>query len=104
MEQPVFLMVEATPNVHQKEALESYISQAPAITKAHGGVPVATYDVATVLDNGEKPAVFIVISFPSREAIDKLFNDPKYKALIPDRDLGFNHLRYFTVNERIDAN
>ena len=41
MEHPVFLLVEATPNPDQKEALKAYLSQAPALTKAHGGVPVA---------------------------------------------------------------
>ena len=89
MEQPVFLIIEASPNPNKKEALLPYLNQAPVITKAHGGVPLATYDVETVLDNGEKPAVFAVISFPSREAIEKLFNDPEYKTLIPERDLGF---------------
>ena len=99
MEQPVFLMVEATPNPDQKEALQAYLSQAPVVTKVHGGVPVATYNVETAMDDGETPAVFAVISFPSRGAIQALFNDPAYKALIPERDRGFDHIRYYMVNE-----
>ncbi|MEH6578970.1 MAG: DUF1330 domain-containing protein [Amphritea sp.] len=101
MKQPVFLMVEATPNPEQKEALQSYLSQAPVVTKAHGGVPVAKYDVETALDDGENPAVFAVISFPSRDAIEALFSDPAYKALVPERDRGFDHLRYYIVSESI---
>jgi len=101
MDQPVFLMVEATPNPNEPEAMVSYLGQAPVITKRHGGVPVATYDVQSVMDNNDKAAVFAVISFPSRIAIGELFSDPAYVALIPERDRGFSHLRYYVVNERI---
>jgi len=101
MNQPVFLMVEATPNPNDKEAMVSYLGQAPAITKKHGGVPVATYDVQSVMDDSDKAAVFAVISFPTRAAIGALFSDSAYLALIPERDRGFSHLRYYVVNERI---
>jgi len=101
MNQPVFLMVEATPNPNETDALTSYLSQAPAITKQHGGVPVATYDVQSVMDDDEKAAVFAVISFPTQAAITALFSDPAYVALLPERDRGFSHLRYYVVNERL---
>jgi len=64
-------------------------------------VPVATYDVQSVMDDSDKAAAFAVISFPSRVAIGALFRDPAYVALIPERDRGFSHLRYYVVNERI---
>jgi len=101
MEHPVFLLVEATPNPDQKEALKAYLSQAPALTKAHGGVPVASYDVEHALDGGTHSAVFAVLSFPSRNAIDALFSDPAYQALVPVRDLGFTHIRYYVVSEKV---
>ena len=101
MSQPVFLMIEATPNPSEKEALQAYLTQAPTVTKEHGGVPVATYDVESAFDDGDKPAVFVVMSFPSRDAIKALFSDPAYEALIPMRDRGFSHIRYFIVNERV---
>ncbi len=49
----------------------------------------------------DKAAVFAVLSFPSSDAITALFNDPAYLALVPERDRGFSHLRYYTVSERI---
>lgn len=101
MTQPVFLFVEATPNPDEKTSLQAYLTQAPVITKAHGGVPVATYDIETVLDGGEKPAVYAVVSFPDREAIKNLFNDPDFEALAPLRERGFSHIRYFIANERV---
>ena len=101
MEKPVFLMIEATPNPAQKEAMHSYLSQAPIVTSVHGGVPLATYNVENTLDGQEAPAIFAVVSFPNRNAIDALFSDPAYQALVVDRDLGFSHIRYHIVHEKL---
>ena len=101
MNNPVFLMIEATPNMSEMEALQSYQSQVPAIAKKFGAAPVVSYNVEAALDGGEKPAIFAVLSFPSRDAIESLFKDPGYETLIPLRDRGFSHVRFFIVNEKI---
>ncbi len=101
MEYPPFLMIEATPNLENREDLQSYLSQAPAITRKHGGIPVATYDVEKAIDSGEIPSVFAVMSFPNRDSVHELFNDPEYQKLIPLRDKGFKSIRYFICNEKI---
>ena len=93
MNSKTFFIIEATPNPKNPEALQSYLSTAPRITTQYGGVAVAKYTVETVLDGGEKPAMFAVMSFPDRASIDGLFNDPDYKKLIPLRDLGFSSIR-----------
>jgi len=98
---PVFLHIEATPNPDEEEALQAYLSKAPKVIQAHGGVSIATYDVEKALDDTNHPAVFIVVSFPTRDAIDNLFTDEAYKALIPQRDKGFSHLRFYVTSERI---
>lgn len=98
---PVFLHIEATPNPNKREALQSYLSQAPRLIQAYGGVPIATYDVERAFDNADSPAVFIVISFPSRDAIENFFADSDYQAIVPLRDLGFSHLRFYVTSERI---
>ena len=100
METPIFLIVEATPNPENMIELQSYSSQAPAIAKKHGGVPVASYNVESAIDSEEKPAAIAVFSFPNREAIqDLLINDPDYQQLIPLRDKGFKSIRFFVCNE-----
>lgn len=98
---PVFLHIEATPNPNEKEALQSYLSQAPRLIQAHGGVPIATYDVERALDDANSPDVFVVVSFPNRDAIDNFFADSAYQAIVPVRDRGFSHLRFFITSERI---
>jgi uncharacterized protein (DUF1330 family) len=94
-------MIEATPNMNEMEALQSYQSHVPAIAKKFGAAPIASYNVEVALDGGEKPAIFAVLSFPSKDAIESLFKDPDYEALIPLRDLGFSHVRFFIVNEKM---
>ncbi len=101
MSSKTFLIIEATANQENLEAFKSYLSTAPVITKKYGGEAVAKYNVETVLDEGDKPGVIAVMSFPDRESIDGLFNDPEYKKLIPLRDLGFSKIRYFICNESI---
>jgi len=101
MSSKTFLIIEATANPENPEALKSYLSTAPVITKKYGGVLVVKYNVETVLDEGDKPGVVVVMSFTDRTSIDGLFNDPAYKKLIPLRDLGFSKIRYFICNESI---
>lgn len=102
MENQVFLMVEATPDPENTEALQAYGSQAPLLMKKHGGVPIAHYSVESTIGEGEKPAAYAVISFPNREAIEEfLVNDPDYQKLIPNRDKGFKSIRFFVCNEQI---
>lgn len=98
---PVFLHIEATPNPNEKAALHAYFSQVPSIMKQHGGVPIATYDVEHALDNEKCAAVFVVVSFPSKDAINQFFADNNYKAIVPMRDRGFSHLRFYITSERI---
>ncbi len=101
MTTPVFLLIEATPNLEQKEALQGYLSQTPEVLKAHGGVPVAKYDIESALDGDKAPAIMAVMSFPHREAISQFFDDVDYQALIPLRNLAFSHVRFFIGNEKI---
>ena len=96
-----FLIIEATANPENPEALKSYLSSAPVITKEYGGVAVAKYNVETALDEADKPSMVAVMSFPDRASIENLFNDPEYKKLIPLRDLAFSDVRFFICNEQI---
>lgn len=102
MELPVFLHIEATPNLDESQALQAYLSQVPSIVEGYGGIPIATYDVEKALDdNPQKPAVFAVLSFPSRASIEAFFQDPDYLAIVPLRERGFNHIRFYVTSERI---
>ncbi|MGY0217592.1 DUF1330 domain-containing protein [Endozoicomonadaceae bacterium StTr2] len=101
MDYPVFLMIEATPDFDNLEAMVSYMEQAHIVSKAHGVVKVATYDVERALDDASAPSVFSVLSFPHRQAVEALFSDPEYQKLLPLRDQGFRDIRYYICSEKI---
>jgi len=103
MTDPIFLLISASPNPGNLEALQAYLAQAPAISKKYGAVPIASYDIDAVFDSEEKPAKFLVISFPDRNSISRLFNDPDYLALIPLREQGFKSIRYFVAHEQTQS-
>ncbi len=101
MNEPVFLIISASPNPKQDEARNSYAQQAQPISAKHGAVQVASYNLNEALDGGAMPAVCVIVSFPSRQAIYDLFDDPDYKRLVVHRDLGFESVRYFIGNEQL---
>ena len=102
METPIFLIVEATPNMENQNELQGYSSQAPAIATKHGGVRIASYTVESAINSEEKPAAIAVFSFPNREAVqDLLINDPDYQQLIPLREKAFKSIRFLVCNEQI---
>lgn len=98
---PVFLFIEAKPNMAAKSSLQKYLSKVPAIVAQYAGVPIATYDVEKTLDEFDAPSVYSVISFPSRQAIEDFFADKEYQQLIPIRDQAFSYLRFHLTHERI---
>jgi len=100
MTNPIFLIIEASPDPDNLKALQGYLDQAPAISKKYGAIPIASYDIDTALDSQETPAKFLVISFPDRDSISGLFNDPDYQTLIPLREQGFKSIRYFVAHEQ----
>lgn len=101
MEYPVFLVVEATPDLNNIQVLQRYLDQSSALSLTYGAVPIAQYDVERALENAEAPAMLSVISFPDRKAIDALFSAPEYKKLLPLRQQGFSTIRYYICNEKI---
>ena len=100
MESKTFLVVQATPNPEHMDDLQKYGAKSYDFMQKHGGVPVANYKVASVLDDGEQPAMIGVFSFPDADAIqDLLVNDPEYQKIVPFRDKGFKNIRFFICTE-----
>ena len=98
---PVFLHIEATPNPEEQKVLQTYRSQVATVIGLYGGIPIATYDVERALDDSEHPSIFSVVSFPDRQSIDDFFNDARYQSIIPLRNQGFRHIRFYITSERI---
>jgi uncharacterized protein (DUF1330 family) len=99
--EPVFLIINATPNKGEAKAHDEYLQMARPISARHGAVRVANYLLSEALDGQSHASNCIVVSFPTRQSIYDLFADPDYQALIALRNTGFAAVRYFIGSERI---
>lgn len=49
---------------------------------------------------GHRPAkMVIIVNYPSRAAVEAVFNSPEYQALIPTRDLAFTEYSVTVASE-----
>jgi len=101
MNMPVFLVINATINPAEETALNRYFKNSKPLTQKYGAVPVASYSLTEALDEKQHPEVCAIMSFPSKETIYQLFNDPDYLAIVKDRDLGFSAIRYYVGHEQV---
>lgn len=86
------LIVIATVNKAETEALKTYSSGVPSLIKTFGGKVIHKYFVKELIMSDEAPEVVTVIEFPEKESINNFFNCEDYKALIPSREKAFSHL------------
>lgn len=102
MDNQVFLVVEATPNLSNQDELNAYSSLAPVLMKKHGGTPVSRYVVESKIGAGEHPKAIAVISFPNKESVDNfLVKDPEYQKLIPLRNEAFSEIHFYVCREQV---
>ncbi len=99
MENPIYLITEATKDPAYPAEFEEYVGKARTFTAKHGGSQFKTFVVKETLQAGPQPTAFAISVFPNSEAVKKLFDDPEYKKLIPMRDKAFSEIRYFLTEE-----
>lgn len=88
MAEKATLLVTATPNGDEPEAMRSYLTDVGPLLMAAGGNPPRRLKVTNTV-SGEPFGICMVMDFPSAEAIETVFESDAYKALIPGRDKGF---------------
>ncbi|TDF42243.1 hypothetical protein EYS14_05295 [Alteromonadaceae bacterium M269] len=98
---PVFLHVAASPRLSREQEFHCYLQQVRHIIQQYGGVCIATYDVEHVVGDTDGPAVFIVFSLPSRDAIERLFAEHNEETLEPLRDSAFGQLNFYVTSETL---
>lgn len=92
MSDTVTLIVTATPNPDEPEAMKAYLEGVFPILEKAGGEVVRRVSVVKPVIGEQTFLAAMVMEFPSVEAIDAAFASDAYKALIPDRDKGFSKL------------
>ncbi len=92
------LVVTATPNPNEMEAVQTYLKGVLPLLMGAGGQLVKRLKVSEVI-HGKPNGMVLVMDFESNEVISSLFNSEEYTALIPVRDQGFTEMNIFTANE-----
>ena len=93
----VYLVIVAAPNPDAMEDLQAYQGGSGPIFAKHGARPVVNLPISGH-PVGDTPAAFIaVLEFDSAEAVDEVFADPEYQALVPARDRGLASLNAYVT-------
>lgn len=91
MNEKATLVVTATPNREEMEAVHAYLQGVLPLLLNAGGQLVKRLKVDKVV-NGNRSGMVLVMDFDSADAINDLFDSDDYVALIPVRDTGFSEM------------
>jgi uncharacterized protein (DUF1330 family) len=100
MSEKTLVVFNATVNPEGKEAFAAYLAGAQPMTAAAGGVAVGSYAVMGKIAGENTPQMFMIVEFPSAQAVHALYDSAEYQALIPFRDQAFTQMEIFAVKER----
>lgn len=93
----VYLAVVAAPNPAAMDDLATYQQASGPIFGKHGAAPVAQLPI-TGHPVGDTPAAFVsILSVPSAEAVDAIFADPAYVAVVDIRDRALSSLNIYAT-------
>lgn len=95
----VYLVVIAAPDPVAADDLAAYQQASGPVFAKHGATPVAQLPIAGH-PIGDTPAVFIsVLAFPSADAVDAVFADPAYLAVVGLRDRALPSLNLYVTTD-----
>jgi len=86
------LIVNATPNPNEAEALAYYSEHAGAILKAHQGKLIGKYTIFESLTQEKLENNVMIMEFEDDRIIQALTNHEAYQKLIPYRNKAFNKI------------
>ena len=98
MNEKATLVVTATPNPHEMEAVKDYLQEVLPLLLGAGGKPVKRLKVDELI-HGTPCGMVLVMDFDSNEAINNLFESEEYAALIPVRNQGFIEMNILSTHE-----
>ena len=86
------LIVNATPNPNEAEALAYYSEYAGAILKAHGGNLIGKYTIYETITEKALETNIMMMEFEDDTIIEALTSGEDYQKLIPYRDKAFTQI------------
>ncbi|MCE7996832.1 MAG: DUF1330 domain-containing protein [Roseivirga sp.] len=93
------LIVTSTINPAEMESLQAYVQKVMPMLLELGGKVIKRTKITDVYF-GEKPAeLLLVMDFPSKEALQAMFDSEAYQAVIPLRNKGFSKVDILFAEE-----
>ncbi len=86
------LIVTSSPNLNEMEELKKYVQGVMPLLLNLGGTVVKRSKLTDTFYGKQSFVFLLVMDFPSKEKLTKMFDSDAYKALIPKRDKGFNDI------------
>ena len=83
------LVVTAMPNPSEQESMQAYLKGVLPLLLGAGGQLVKRAKVSGTITGKPPYGMVVVMDFPDREQLEKLFASEAYTALVPSRDKGF---------------
>lgn len=86
------IVVTAVFNPEQMQAAQEYMQRAIPMLIDGGGEIIRRVKVTRSVIGENKNSAFLVMDFPSENAVDAIFSSEAYVEIIPLRDRGFKSL------------
>jgi len=93
------MIVSATPNKNEIEAMKYYAQHAKKLLRAAGGKPIGGYKISEKIYGESSPASFFIVEFPNELAIRNFLNSEEYKKLIPYRNKAFTKINIYIAEK-----
>jgi len=85
----VILIIVATINPNEKEALDHYLEQMNILYQQVDAQPIGKYKISESIIGTDNPNLVVIMEFPNQDALDTVFKSDKYKTLVPYREKAF---------------
>jgi uncharacterized protein (DUF1330 family) len=89
------LIVTSSPNLKEQESLKKYVVAVMPLLLNLGGTVVKRSMITDTYHGKNNFTFLLVMDFPSKQALTNMFDSDTYKALIPEREKGFENINIF---------
>lgn len=93
------LVVTSTANQEHIPALRVYVKKVMPMLVGLNGIVIKRSEIMDVFKGEKEFHYLLIMDFPSKMALQKMFNSDAYKALIPERDKGFISMNILFAND-----
>ena len=91
-----YLIVNATPNLENQEAIQAYTGGVLPMLQNAGGKSLKRAKLASIIKGKANYPMFLFMEFDDASRISELFESEAYQQLIPHRDKAFKELNIYT--------